>query len=232
MSVEQLGVRFDQDVLRNVSFELQRGEVLAVIGPNGAGKSVLLRALLNLIPYSGSMSWSPEARVGYVPQRLAVDKDLPLSVREFLMFKKANRRTVSEVLNAVGITNPTLLNQRLGTLSGGQLQRVMIAWSLLDHPNVLLYDEPTTGIDAGGEETIYALLKRLQDEREMAIILVSHDLNMVYRYATKVVCINGRMVCFGPPRDVLDSEALEHLYGHEAGLYEHHHKNGHRPEIQ
>jgi zinc transport system ATP-binding protein len=226
LTVRELGVKFDRDVLKNVSFDLHKGEVLAIIGPNGAGKSVLLRALLNLIPYSGSISWMKDAHIGYVPQRLAVDKDLPLSVREFFMFKKASRKTMAEVLQATGLNDVKILSQRLGTLSGGQLQRVMIAWSLLDHPDVLLYDEPTTGIDAGGEEAIYLLLKRLQDERGLAVIVVSHDLNMVYRYATKVVCVNGQMVCFGPPRDVLDSEALAHLYGHEAGLYEHHHGGG------
>lgn len=232
LTVDQVGVKFERDVLKNVSFDLHKGEVLAIIGPNGAGKSVLLRAILGLIPYSGTISWKKDAHIGYVPQRIAVDTSLPLSVREFFAFKKAHKKTVSEVLKSVGLADEQILNQRLGTLSGGQLQRAMIGWSLIDHPDVLLYDEPTTGIDAGGEEAIYLLLKRLQDERRLSVIVVSHDLNMVYRYATKVVCINGQMVCFGHPQEVLNSEALSHLYGHEAGLYEHHHDNHTHPKNQ
>lgn len=232
LTVNQVGVKFEREVLKNVSFDLHKGEVLAIIGPNGAGKSVLLRALLGLVPHSGTISWAKDAHIGYVPQRLAVDKDLPLSVQEFFKFKKAGKKTMAEVLGAAGLNDEKILNQRLGTLSGGQLQRVMIAWSLLDHPDVLLYDEPTTGIDAGGEEAIYLLLKRLQDERKLSVVVVSHDLNMVYRYATKVVCINGQMVCFGHPLEVLNSESLSHLYGHESGLYEHRHEGHTHPKTQ
>ncbi|MEK7194783.1 MAG: metal ABC transporter ATP-binding protein [Patescibacteria group bacterium] len=232
LTVDQVGVKFERDVLKNVSFDLYKGEVLAIIGPNGAGKSVLLRALLGLIPYSGTILWKKDVRIGYVPQRMAVEQDLPLSVREFFSFKKAHKGTISEVLKAVGLNGEKILNQRLGTLSGGQLQRVMIGWSLIDHPDVLFYDEPTTGIDAGGEEAIYLLLKRLQDEQKLSVVVVSHDLNMVYKYATKVVCINKQMVCFGHPMDVLDSKSLSHLYGHEAGLYEHHHDGTHQHKGQ
>ena len=116
-----------------------------------------------------------------------------------------------------------LLNQRMGWLSGGQLQRVLIAWALLDNPDVLLFDEPTAGIDVGGEETIYNLLKKLNDERNLTILLISHDLNIVYKYADSVLCLNKEKICFGPPREVLDPQALIKLYGGEARFYKHEH---------
>jgi zinc transport system ATP-binding protein len=115
------------------------------------------------------------------------------------------------------------LKQRLGWLSGGQLQRVLIAWALLDNPDVLLFDEPTAGIDVGGEETIYNLLKKLHSERNLTIFLISHDLNIVYKYANNVLCINKEMICYGVPATVLDPQSLVKLYGGDAGFYKHDH---------
>lgn len=229
LRVENLGVLFEDgnEVLKDLSFSVRKGDVLAVVGPNGAGKSVLIRALLNLVPHTGSIAWAPGLKVSYIPQKLAIDKDLPLSVEEFLNFKEAGRDKIITVLRAVGFTQDEhhiehhILAQRLGWLSGGQLQRIFIAWSLLDRPDVLLYDEPTSGIDVGGEETIYNLLARLQKERAMTIILISHDLNIVYQHATNVLCVDKRMVCYGAPSIVLDPAALAKLYGGDTGFFQH-----------
>lgn len=229
LRVENLGVLFEDgnEVLKDLSFSVRKGDVLAVVGPNGAGKSVLIRALLNLVPHTGSIAWAPGLKVSYIPQKLAIDKDLPLSVEEFLNFKEAGRDKITTVLRAVGFTQDEhhiehhILAQRLGWLSGGQLQRIFIAWSLLDRPDVLLYDEPTSGIDVGGEETIYNLLARLQKERAMTIILISHDLNIVYQHATNVLCVDKRMVCYGAPSIVLDPAALAKLYGGDTGFFQH-----------
>ena len=107
-----------------------------------------------------------------------------------------------------------------GDLSGGQLQRLLIAWAMIDHPDVLLFDEPTTGIDIGAEETIYTIMHRLQDERSTTVLLISHDLNIVYRYAGSVLCINKQMVCHGYPQEVLNPQELARIYG-EGGFYHH-----------
>src|SRR3989338_359500 len=166
--VENLGVRFDNnEVLKGLNFFVQKGDVLAIVGPNGAGKSVLFRALLGLVPYSGTVHWSPKLKVSYVPQKFNIDKDLPLSVGEFLGFKEKNTGKIINALKSVGITDEHhiqhhILKERIGWLSGGQIQRILIAWSILDNPDVLLFDEPTAGIDVGGEETIYNLLKKLK----------------------------------------------------------------------
>lgn len=229
LEVENLSVKFDeQEVLKNISFSVKKGEVLAIVGPNGSGKSVLFRALLGLIPFTGEIAWDDNIKISYVPQKLSIERDLPLSVEEFLHFKEHNREKAIKALLAVGFEDEHhieshVLHQRLGLLSGGQLQRVMIAWSLLDNPNVLLFDEPTSGVDVGGEETIYNLLKKVKDQREMTIILISHDLNIVYKYANSVMCINKEMICHGLPSEVLDPKALAQLYGGDAGFYKHEH---------
>lgn len=228
LEVKNLAVSFDGNkVIENINFSLKRGEVLAVIGPNGAGKSVLLKTLIGIFPYSGVITVRNEVKVGYVPQRISIEPELPLTVAEFFKLKnsRTNREKTAEVLFHVGIEDSAaILNKRMGLLSGGQLQRVLIAWALLDSPQLLLFDEPTSGIDLGGEQTIYNLLRHLQTERNLAVILVSHDLNIVYRYADNVICLNERQVCFGQPNLVLDPASLSRLYGGEAEFYHHSHK--------
>lgn len=231
LTVENLGVKFDDnEVLRGLNFFVQKGDVLAIVGPNGAGKSVLFRALLGLVPYTGKVQWSPKLKVGYIPQKFNIDRDLPLSVGEFLSFKEKNITKIIGALKSVGMTDEHhiehhVLKERLGWLSGGQIQRVLIAWSILDNPDILLFDEPTAGIDVGGEETIYNLLKKLKDARGFTIILISHDLNIVYKYANNVICVNKEMVCYGEPSAVLDPASLAKLYGGEASFYKHEHEH-------
>ena len=236
LEVENLSVSFNgQKVLNNISFSLNRGEVLAVIGPNGSGKSVLFRALLGLIPYSGKIDWQPGLKIAYTPQKLGIERGFPLTVKEFLGLKSASKENTLQALASVGIaTGPEhehhlehhILNRQMGLLSGGEFQRVLVAWSLVDNPDVLLFDEPTTGIDIGGEETIYNLLHELQDKRKLTIILISHDLNIVYKYAKTVICLNRQQVCFGEPHAVLNPEELSALYGGEAKSYHHRHPSG------
>lgn len=239
LDVEGLTVDFDGNkVLEDISFSVKKGEVLAIVGPNGAGKSVLFRALLGLVPHTGAVSWQAGIRIGYVPQKLALERTLPLTVKEFLSLisaasgDKVSKEIISS-LELVGIkTGPAeeyhlerhILNRRLGTLSGGEFQRILIAWSLIGNPDVLLFDEPTTGIDLSGEGTIYNLLHKIQESKELTLILISHDLNIVYKYANNVICLNKQLVCFGEPRAALDPKSLEALYGGEAKFYHHEHK--------
>lgn len=229
LTVDDLSVSFDEhQILEHISFSVKRGDVCAIVGPNGAGKSVLFRALLGLIPYTGTVTWKPDLKVSYAPQKLIIDRDMPLSVEEFLGFKKVSRGAVMHALKAVGFDDEHtveqhILQHRVGWLSGGELQRILIAWSLLDHPDVLLFDEPTSGVDIGGEETIYNLLKKLEASEDLTILLISHDLNIVYKYANNVLCIDHKLICSGPPSEVLDPKSLAQLYGGEAGFYHHEH---------
>ena len=231
LTVTGLKVDFDNHtILDDVSFEVRRDSTLAIIGPNGAGKSVLFRALLGLVPYKGIITWNSDAKIGYVPQKLAIAKDLPLTVNEFLHFKEGSQTKIYEVIESVGFlkeaehahNDKRVLNTRLGDLSGGELQRVLIAYALLDNPNVLLFDEPTAGVDIAGEETVYSLIHKLQADDDLTIIFISHELGVVYQYADTVLCLNKEKVCYGPPRIVIDKESLAKMYGEDIHLYKHH----------
>ena len=228
LDVRDLSVAFNnEEVLKDISFSVNEGDVLAIIGPNGAGKSVLFRALMNLISYDGEIKWREDVKIGYVPQKLMEKAELPLTVKEFFILKSKKlffkdqrlSESIFHELKAVGL-NQSILNQQLVNLSHGQFQRVLIAWAILRHPNVLLFDEPTAGIDIAGEGNIYNLLHKLQDERGMTILIISHDLNIVYRYADKVLCLNKERLCFGEPDKALTSEQIERLYG-ESAFYHH-----------
>jgi zinc transport system ATP-binding protein len=225
LSVKQLTVNLDgRTIISGLSFELHAREMLAVIGPNGAGKTVLLKTLLHMLPYQGEIHWMEGARIGYVPQRVAADRQLPLSASDLLnakaRFLKLSQADIERAASVANLT-PDLLNDNMGVLSGGQFQKVLIALALLGQPNVILFDEPTASLDELTEERVYELLHRLKEEHGIALVLVSHDLSVVYRYATMVLCIGKGKPCFGPPKEVLTPEALEALYSAPPKYYQH-----------
>jgi zinc transport system ATP-binding protein len=225
LAVKNLSVVIEgKMILENLNFELKPRETLSILGPNGAGKTVLLKALLNLVAYSGEVQWSTDVRIGYVPQKIDADRHLPLTFRDLFISKCRVLRVAPTEINAisqsVGLTRE-MLETPVGHLSGGQFQRGLIGFALIGNPNVLLLDEPTASIDESGEEHIYELIHRLQGQFKLAVITVSHDLSFVYRYATKVLCLNRRSVCMGAPREALTPEVLEQLYGPSHGYYQH-----------
>lgn len=228
LRVKNLSVSFnDYKVIQDLNFEVEKGTAHAIVGPNGAGKTVLFRALLGLVPHSGEIKWEEGIKIGYVPQRMTVSGDFPLSVWEFLRFKTKNDSLIFESLRAVGFKGDEhhierhILSKKLGLLSGGDFQKVMIAWAMADEPEVLLFDEPTAGVDIGGEETIYSLLNELKTKRGLTVIFISHDIHIIYRYTDKVLCLNKSMVCHGEPAQALTPEVLNQLYGPTAGAYIH-----------
>lgn len=236
LAVKDLTVEFDKHkVLKSISFEVTRDSTLAIIGPNGAGKSVLFRALLGLISYSGTIVWNSDAKIGYVPQKLSVAKDLPLTVNEFLHFKERDMAKIYQVIESVGFVSEAehlhndkrVLGTQLGDLSGGELQRVLIAYALLDNPNVLLFDEPTAGVDVSGEETIYDLIHKLQAKEDLTIMFISHELQVVNHYADNVLCLNKENISFGPPIDVVNKETLVKLYGEDLHFHKHLEESNH-----
>ena len=229
LSVAKLNVSFgSREVIHDLGFEVRQGDCVAIIGPNGAGKTVLLSALLNLIPYRGEIRWSPDARLGYVPQKVSADRQLPLSAKDVLAakarFLKLPASEVQAVPAELGLTKE-LLSTSIGTLSGGQFQKMLIAFALLGRPNVLLFDEPTASLDELTEEHVYELLQALQKERGMTILLVSHDLSIVYRNANTVLCLSKGKTCMGPPKEVLTPAMLQELYASPSQYYQHSHES-------
>jgi len=227
LNVKNLSVQIEQKLLiENLSFELARGEKLCVLGPNGAGKTVLLRALLRLVPYRGEITWAPDVRIGYVPQKLEADRHLPLTYNDLFEAKcktiNVPTKNTVEIAQSVGLTKE-MLETPVGHLSSGQFQRGLIGFALIGQPDVLLLDEPTASIDEPGEEHIYELIGRLQNQFNLASIMVSHDLTFVSRYATTVLCLNRRSLCIGSPQVALSPEVLKNLYGEAYSYYHHTH---------
>lgn len=223
LKVRHLSVELGgEQILRDLSFDVNSKETMIILGPNGAGKSTLLKALLGLVPYSGDVSWATKDISYLPPQELFQRRDLILDIEEFFELKQASPQKASRILDQVGLDS-SLLNRRFGSLSTGQFQRVIIAWALVDEPSVLLFDEPTSGIDVGGQETIYSLLHKFWEQSNLTILLVTHDLNIVWEHADNVLCLNKKLLCIGPPRRVLTPENLEELYGTGVKYYVHKH---------
>ena len=240
----QLG---DTPVLRGVELHVPRGELVAVIGPNGSGKTTLLRCLLGLQSKAAGevrlLGEVPSAavlrRVGYVPQRLQLDRSFILSVREFLAlrlnttrgwFWQSRSRTDAALAPAIAdLDVAQLLDRPVAGLSGGQLQRVLIAASLLNNPELLLLDEPTAGVDTPGEASFYELIAEVHRRRQLTTVLVSHDLGMVNRHASWVYALNGVICCQGRPDDVMNAESLKQAYGLHVTSYHHQHSPGEQP---
>lgn len=218
LEVEGLGVRFGRVVaLDNVRFDVPQGGTLAVIGPNGSGKTVLFKALIGAVTHEGRIRWADGTRIGYVPQKLDIERDLPITGLDFLCAKAAvSRAPESDVRRALEMVNlaPELAARPLSSFSGGQFQRLLLAFALMGRPTVLLFDEPTAGVDEPGEEGLYAMIRRLQQAEGLTLLLISHELALVYQHADTVLCLSGnhRPAFFGPPEEVLTPERLREAY--------------------
>ena len=202
----------NQPIINNLDFKIKRGITLAIVGPNGAGKTTLFRALLNLIPYTGKIEWRGKVKIGYVPQILSV-RDIPISVKEFLALKNESKEDMKAVLTSVGLDGETILEKSLATLSGGQMRRVLIAWAIVDKPDVLLFDEPTSGVDLDSEEAIYGMLRKLTEKNEITLLLISHDLHIVREYSDYALALNKCLVFFGESKEVMNPETQKLIYG-------------------
>lgn len=225
LKVSNLAVVLDgETIFKDLSFELSENENLVILGPNGAGKTVLLKALLGLVPSVGTITWQHGITLAYVPQRLQASKEIPLTVRDFFELRGLRSEAASQALNSVGISDAHFLNKQLSTLSTGQFQRVLIGWAMSRSPEVILFDEPMAGVDVSGEDIIHSYLHNADcAKRKISSILVTHDLSMVYREATRVLCLNRHSHFIGTPLEVLDPKRLQDIYGHEINYVGHNH---------
>jgi zinc transport system ATP-binding protein len=215
--------------LDGVSLAIQAGEIATVIGPNGSGKTTLLRVVLGLQPPSRGRVWrAPQRRIGYVPQRLAIDETLPLTTRRFLGLARHVRRPAAAALAEVGAAHTADLPVQ--RLSGGELQRVLLARALLGDPDLLVLDEPAQGVDVAGQAEIFALIRRVRDRLGCAVLLVSHDLHLVMAATDRVICLNHHICCSGTPEAVSRDPEYRALFGAAIegfALYTHHHDHRH-----
>ena len=216
-------------LLHDVDLRVDAGEIVTVIGPNGAGKSTLLRVIIGAVPLSvGQITRREGLRIGYTPQKIQMEKTMPISVSRFLSLAghlpKGARTNVLEKTDVA-----SLRDAQMADLSGGELQRVLLARALLRKPDLLILDEPTQGLDQPAEARFYQLLADVRAESGMAVLMVSHDLHMVMAQSDRVVCLNGHVCCSGAPAQVSADPGYRELFGARAGLahYEHHHDHSH-----
>jgi zinc transport system ATP-binding protein len=232
ISAEHICVRFGgAEVLHAVSVAVQPGEIVTIVGPNGSGKSTLLRAMLGIVPVAeGRVVRAPGLRIGYVPQRLAIDRTMPITVRRFLSLPvRVADAEAAAVLARVGMAGTGAM--QMTALSGGQMQRVLLARALLGRPHVLMLDEPTQGLDQLGEAGFYRLIEDVRAETGAAVLMVSHDLHVVMAASDRVICLNGHVCCEGTPQVVSTAPEYRALFGlgtqGALALYRHQHDHDH-----
>ncbi len=243
LEIRNLSVRAGgTEILSGINADIRCGEVTALVGPNGAGKTTLLLAILGLVPYTGEIRFCRAAehgegapRIGYVPQRLDFDRNTPMTVLDFFALSSQrypvifghsarSRRSARESLTRVDADH--LVSRPLGKLSGGELQRILLALALRDNPDILLLDEPVSGVDLSGEALFCDFLGKIHSETRFSLLLVSHDLSVVGRHADRVICLNRRIICQGATTAMLTPENLEAMYGSGAHLVSHGPANG------
>lgn len=223
--------RGGRDIIAGVNLDVLPGEIVTVIGPNGAGKTTLVRLVLGIEkPDSGRIIRPASTRIGYVPQRFEVDAAIPMTVEGFLALGgSASATEISNTLDEVGARRTA--HQQLSKLSGGETQRVLIARALLRRPNLLILDEPASGVDFAGEAELYELVGNLRDERNLGILLVSHDLHVVMAKSDRVICLNGHVCCSGEPEHVSQHSEYARIFGPKGAsslsVYRHHHDHAH-----
>ena len=229
--LEKLGKSFGEKiVLHDVTASVEREDRIGIVGQNGAGKTTLVRAVLGLLkPDSGKVWRKPKLRIGYMPQKLHVDATLPLSVLRFLrLVPGVDRAAALSALQEVGAEQ--VIDSPIQTISGGEMQRVLLARALLREPELLVLDEPVQGVDVAGQAELYRLITQLRDRHGCGVLMVSHDLHLVMSATDQVVCLNRHVCCSGHPEQVSGDPAFIELFGQDAkslAVYHHHHDHAH-----
>lgn len=227
--LEDLNVRIGSSViLSNINLKITPGKVVTLMGPNGAGKSTLLRVILGLIkPTQGQVVIKDGLRIGYMPQKLQLDPSLPITVDYFLKLTNASKvLSVTSVLKSVGALK--LQNSSMHNLSGGELQRVLLARALMGKPDLLILDEPLQGVDIQGQKSLYALLAEIHHKWKCAVLIVSHDMHMVFSESNEVICLNKHICCTGQPESIVHEPEYIKLFGSAVfAAYKHEHDHSH-----
>lgn len=226
----------DAPILQAINLTISKGKITTIIGPNGAGKTTLLKLMLDLLqPTFGVIERDQSMRVGYLPQQLKLNPLLPITVERFLQLQSSGSNAVlapkiDNILHQVGGCH--LKNRWMRVLSGGEMQRVLLARALMQSPDLLVLDEPAQGVDVMGQAELYQLIAGLRDQIGCGVVLVSHDLHLVMAASDEVICLNRHICCFGSPSDVQSHPTYAQLFGTKTeaaslAVYTHHHTHRH-----
>jgi len=235
IEITNLKVRYGSKiVLQNMNLSVADGEIVTIVGPNGSGKTTLFKAIIGTAPISaGKVKLRSNLKIGYVPQQLIIDQSLPITVERFLkVAQKTTANALEKALNLVGVED--ILKFQMSNLSGGELQRVLLARALIGEPDVLLLDEATRGLDQPGVATFYRKVDDIRKNTDCTVLMISHDLHVVMSASDRVICLNGHICCEGAPDSVASSPEYKALFGSDVdgtfALYRHHHDHSHHSD--
>ena len=236
LKISDLSIYIDKKpILEKVSFEIKADSIITIVGPNGSGKTTLARCILGLIkPTSGNLWFKRNIKIGYMPQKINLNPNLPLTVIDFLKLEirsKINKKLLDSVVQEVSIED--ILKNPLQKISGGEMQKVLLARALLSNPELLILDEPTQGVDVSGQVEFYKLVDKLRLERNITSLIISHDLHMVMKNTDHVICLNRHICCEGAPQFINQQQNFKSLFGDNESLmnfsvYNHHHDHDHK----
>ena len=232
INAKHISHQFDNTpVLQNISLQVFRNQITTLIGPNGAGKSTLIKILLKILrPTQGQVEHHHNLIIGFMPQKIHIDPTLPLTVKRFLQLglKKGNNDSTGLEAMAEELVITSLLQQAIQSLSGGEMQKVLLARALIRNPDLLVLDEPVQGIDLQSQSQIYHLIHQQQQKRQCAVLMISHDLHLVMKHTDQVICLNQHVCCSGTVQSLRDHPTFIAQFGQtlpEHALYQHHHEN-------
>ena len=231
IEISNLEIKYgSKKVLQNINLSLNAGEIVTIVGPNGSGKTSLFKAIIGSIPYSnGKIRIKTDIRIGYVPQQLKVDQTLPITVERFLKLAIKDCNDTEKIAALLG--SKTIFKEQINNLSGGQMQKVLLARALINEPEVLLLDEATRGLDQPGIAAFYRKIENISKKTNCAVLMISHDLHVVMKASDRVICVNGHICCEGTPESVATSPEYKTLFGSDIdssfALYKHKHDHNH-----
>ena len=234
VKLKQAGFRInDKWLVKGVTLQIEKGKIVTLIGPNGSGKSTTAKIALRIYKKIDGEVEKYTNKIGYVPQKISIDWTLPLRVKDFMtLTENLEDKTINEALSLTGVIH--LIDKNLGDLSGGEFQRVLLSRAISKKPELLVLDEPVQGVDFTGEIALYELIKKISEDLNCGILLISHDLHTVMSATDHVVCLNGHVCCSGSPIDVAKNREYKALFGEQAlqtlSIYEHKHDHIHTSE--
>lgn len=234
IKTSNLSIRLDgKNILENINLIISEGQIITIIGPNGSGKTTLVRCILDLLkPTAGEIWIKDQLQIGYLPQKISINPSLPITVKDFLKLKIKNPIKQNLLDKIVEETNiHKILLSPLQKISGGELQRVLLAKALLKEPQLLILDEPNQGVDVNGQVEFYKLIEKLRREKNIASLIISHDLHLVMKNTDYVICLHNHICCEGTVSKIQEQDYLHKLFNSEAlehfAIYNHHHDHKH-----